>query len=170
VHHFDLWRFLLGSEVEEIHAVSRSGQWEDETAALTARMANGTLVAAVFAVHTGKRNDVEIYGRDGSLSFSFYRFDSLDHVTGRSRTDGIPIRLRELVHALREMPRGLLGLRRGGDFLASYQAEWRHFFTAIRDDAPIECTLEDGRRALNVVLAAARSASSGRPVQVADVS
>jgi myo-inositol 2-dehydrogenase / D-chiro-inositol 1-dehydrogenase len=170
VHHFDLWRFLLQSEVEEVYAVSRSGQWEDETATLTARMANETLVAAIFAVHTSNSNDVEVYGRDGSLSFSFYRFDSLQYVAGGTRSDGIPIRLREMAHALREAPQGLSRLRRGGDFLASFQAEWRHFFAAIRDDTPVQCTLEDGRRALNVVLAAARSASWGRPVRVADVS
>lgn len=170
VHHFDLWRFLLRSEVEEVFAVSRSGEWEDETAALTARMSNGVLVSAVFAVHTTSRNEVEVFGHAGSLSFSFYRFDSLVRSAGTDPTDGAGARLRELVRIAREAPQGFLRLRRGGDFIASYQAEWRHFFAAIRRDVPIACTLDDGRRALQVVLAAARSASSGRPVAVAEAS
>ncbi|MGH7824568.1 MAG: Gfo/Idh/MocA family protein [Candidatus Binatia bacterium] len=29
VHHFDLWRYLLQSEVEEVFATSRSGKWDD---------------------------------------------------------------------------------------------------------------------------------------------
>ena len=170
VHHFDLWRFLLQSEVEEVSASSRSGQWDDETGTVTARMSNGVLALAAFAVHTAKKNDVEVYGRNGALVFSFYRFDSFEYVAGASSPDGIQVRLREMVRALQEVPRGLWRLRQGGDFLASFQAEWRHFFHAVRSDSPIECTFEDGRRALQVVLAAAKSASLGRPVKVGEVS
>ncbi len=170
VHHFDLWRFILQSEVEEVFATSRSGQWEDETATVTARMANGVLVVAGFAEHTSNRNEIEIYGRDGSLFFSFYRFDSLSCVAAGSPSDGIRSRLREMARVLQEVPQGLLRLRRGGDMLASFQAEWRHFVNAIRNNTPVECTLEDGRRALQVVLAATRSASWGRPVNVVEVS
>src|SRR4029079_2635056 len=38
VHHFDLWRFLLGTEVAEVFTFSRSSEWEDETATVSARM------------------------------------------------------------------------------------------------------------------------------------
>lgn len=133
-------------------------------------MSNGVLVAGVFAVHTSNNNEVEVYGRNGSLSFSFYRFDSFAYVAGGSRPDGIRSRLNEVVRILQEVPQGLLRLRRGGDFLASFQAEWRHFFDAIRHDIPIASTLEDGRRALQVVLAATQSASSGCPVRPVEVS
>ncbi len=86
------------------------------------------------------------------------------------RSDGIRSRLREMAHVLQELPQGFLRLRRGGDMLASFQAEWCHFFNAVRNNTPVECTLEDGRRALQAVLAATRSASCGRPVKVAEVS
>lgn len=170
VHHFDLWRFLTGAEVAEVFGVSRSGVWEDETATITARLSNGVLAAAVFAVHTGKRNEVEVYGRAACVSFSFYRFDSFDYVTGASRTDGIGVRLSKAQRALRETPHGLLRLRRGGDFLASFQNEWRHFCAAIRNDARVLGTLDDGRRALQIALAAMRSAELGRPIQVGEIS
>src|SRR5262245_36863095 len=62
VHHFDLWRFLLQSEVEEVFAVSRSQQWDDETSAVTARLANGMVVTSVFSERTGVNHEVEIYG------------------------------------------------------------------------------------------------------------
>jgi hypothetical protein len=55
----------------------------------------------------------------------------------------------------------------GGDFIASYRAEWRHFIDCIQRDAQPERTLEDGRRALQVVLAVIESASLGEPVRVA---
>jgi hypothetical protein len=60
-------------------------------------------------------------------------------------TDGVRTRIRDLVRAARQAPSGILRLRRGGDFIASYQAEWRHLFAAIRSDLPIECTDDEGR-------------------------
>ena len=74
--------------------------------------------------------------------------------------------MREFLQTIKELPRGLLQMRRGGDFLASYDAEWNHFLSAIRYDTPVECTLEDGRRALQIVLAAIGSATLGRPVPI----
>ncbi len=79
------------------------------------------------------------------------------------------MRLGEVWRTARAAPPGFLRLRRGGDFLATYQAEWRQLFAAIRHDAPVACTLEDGRRALEVVLAAAKSASTGRALDVVEV-
>lgn len=58
----------------------------------------------------------------------------------------------------------------GGDFIASYRAEWRHFIDCIQRDTKPQCTMEDGRRALQVVLAAIESASSGKPVRIAQPS
>jgi predicted dehydrogenase len=72
-----------------------------------------------------------------------------------------------MTHALKELPQTMLKIRQGGDFVASYQAEWQHFIDSIEQDKPLGCTLEDGRRALQVALAVLESASSGQPVKVA---
>lgn len=170
VHHFDLWRFLLQREIEQVHAATQSGRWEDESATVTARMSGGVLASSVFAVHTGKTNEVEVFCQEGSLAFSYYRFDSFRYARGVERPDGLRVRLEEKIRALREMPGGVWRLQRGGDFHGSFQAEWRHFYQAIKHDLPVQCTFEDGRRALQVVLAAVRSAALGRPVNVAEIS
>jgi myo-inositol 2-dehydrogenase / D-chiro-inositol 1-dehydrogenase len=170
VHHFDLWSFLMGSAIEEISATTRSGKWEDEYASVTASLASGILASGLFAVHTGKTNAVEVFCRDGSLSYSFYRFDSLRCSRGEAPTDGIRPRLEETVQALGEAPEGFWRLRKGGDFIASFQSEWRHFYAAIRNDSSVECSFEDGRRALLAVLAAVKSAAVGRPVKLAEIS
>jgi len=167
VHHFDLWRFLLQSEVEEVFAVSQSPRWDDETATVTARLANGVLVSSIFSQRTTAANEVEIYGETGYLRVSCYRFDGLEYVSSASPPDGVRARWRRMVRTLGEIPGGVSRARQGGEFMASYQAEWRHFLAAVRGEAPVECTLEDGRRALQVVLAATESASSGQPVRVA---
>ena len=130
-------------------------------------MANGVFVASLFSERTSARHEVEVYSRTGCLQASCFRFDGLDY----SSLSGFPgdarSRLRKAAHTLKELPQGLWRMRWGGDFIASYQAEWRHFIDAILQDTRVECTLEDGRRALQVVLAAAASASLGQPVTVA---
>ncbi len=167
IHHFDLWRFLLRSEVEEVLATSRSGQWDDETAMVTAHMANGVLVASVFSERANENNEIEIYGRAGGLRISCYHFDGLEYVSSSSFPGDGRTRLRKAAHTLKELPRGIWGMRKGGDFVASYESEWRHFVAAIRHDTPVECSLEDGERALQVALAAAASASLRQPIKVA---
>ena len=166
VHLFDLWRFLLQSEVEEVFATSRSGPWDDETIAVSARLTNGVLATALCSERTGENNEVEVYGRLGRFRVSCYRFDGLEYDSQTSVPGNGRARVREFLQTIKELPRGLLQMRRGGDFLASYDAEWNHFLNAIRHDTPVECTLEDGRRALQIVLAAIGSATLGRPVPI----
>jgi predicted dehydrogenase len=166
VHHFDLWRHLLDTEVEEIAAVSRSRRWEDETATVMARLANGVPVVSVFSERTSGTNEIEVFGRAGRMRVSCYHFDGLEVLSPASTPGDVPTRLRQAAHFLTELPAGIASMRRGGEFLASYEAEWRHFLDAIRYDAPVGCTLHDGRRALDVILAAIASSTLGRPVKV----
>lgn len=167
VHHFDLWRFLLQSEVEEVSAATRCGQWEDEAATVTARMANGVLVTSVFAERTSESHELEIYGQAGRLKLSCYDFDGLECFSTAGFSGDVRNRLRRIASTFRELPRGLRSMGRGGDFIASYRAEWSHFIDAIRRNTPLESTLDDGLHALEVVLAAVTSASKGQPVIVA---
>ena len=166
VHHFDLWRYLLDTEVEEIVAVSRSRQWEDETATVMARLANGVPVVSVFSERTAATNEIEIFGQAGHLCVSGYHFDGLEVISPASTPGDVRTRLRRAANFLGALPSGVFGMRRGGEFLASYEAEWRHFADVIRCDVPVECSVEDGRRALDVTLAAISSASLGRAVKV----
>jgi len=170
VHTFDLWRFLLQSEVEEVFAVSRPGQWDDETATVTARMTNGVLATAVLSKGAAENNEMEIYGQNGRLHISRYRFDGLEFFPASSFPGSVQARLRSVVHTLTALPQAIPTIRRGGDLVASFQAEWCHFIAAIQQDTPVESTLEDGRRALQVALAVVESAFLGQSVKVAQVS
>lgn len=170
VHTFDLWRFLLQSEVEEVFAVSRPGQWDDETATVTARMTNGVLATAVLSKGAAENNEMEIYGQNGRLHISRYRFDGLEFFPALSFPGSVQARLRSVVHTLTALPQAIPTIRRGGDLVASFQAEWCHFIAAIQQDTPVESTLEDGRRALQVALAVVESAFLGQSVKVAQVS
>lgn len=169
VHHFDLWRFLLRSEVEEVSASTVCGLWEDEAATVSARMANGVLITSVFAERTSESHEVEVYGQAGRLKVSCYDFDGLECFSTAGFSGDMRNRLRRIAFTAKELPQGIRNMGRGGDFIASYRAEWSHFSDAIRHNIPVECTLEDGVQALRVVLAAARSASTNQPVNLSAI-
>src|SRR6185295_5109584 len=101
----------------------------------------------VFSERTSETNELEVYGRGGRVRVSCYHFDGMEFVPSPRFPGAMGSRLRDAVRTLTEVPTGLRSMRRGGDFFASYEGEWRHFTDAIRRDTPVECTLEDGRRA-----------------------
>lgn len=166
VHHFDLWRFLMRCEVEEVYVRQHLNEPGVECLAVSATMTNGALITGSFSHGVSDSNELEICGTRGRLSLSCYRFDSLridqnaPRGALRSWTDGV-------IRALRSAPSAAIRWRQGGDTIASYRDQWRHFVDAIRGRIPLECGLEQGRSALRVALAAAQSASIGRPVSVA---
>lgn len=167
IHHFDLWRFLLDAEVEEISAHARSGAWEDEAASVNARLAGGVLASGTFAERTTQQNRVAVLGRAGAIEASLYRFDGLVQRPLADLPGTIPSRIAALRRSLRELPRGLATLRRGGEWRLSYVEQWRHLVGAIRDGGRVECGIEEGRSALAVALAAVESAATGRAVALA---
>jgi myo-inositol 2-dehydrogenase/D-chiro-inositol 1-dehydrogenase len=166
VHHFDLWRYILGHEVEEISASTRSGIWEDESATVTARLSGGALASAIFGERTSQNNAIEIYGRTGSMSVSFYRCDGLEVSTTSDIPGNVRARLMGVAQFLRELPRAISILQRGGEWRQSYIEEWRHFVSAVQTGQPVECGLEDGRRALTIALAAMESAVTGKAITI----
>lgn len=166
MHHFDLWRFILGQEIEEISAHSRSGVWEDESATVTARLSCGALASAIFAECTSQNNSIEIYGRMGSMSVSFYRFDGLETSTTSNIPGNIPARIRGFGQFMKELPRGIRTARQGGEWHQSYVEEWCHLVSSVRTGRPVECGLEDGRRALAIALAAMESAATGKTITI----
>lgn len=168
IHHFDLVKFLLRSDIDHVFAETRLNELADETAAMTAELENGVLVSWAFSKRMVSDNLLEFYGTGGRLSLSLYRFDSLEFLPMGVYTGSVGYRFTRMAHALRELPQAAPILARGGDFTDSYRAEWQHFADSIERGAPIGCTLEEGRRAVQVSLAAVHSASIGRPVRVQD--
>ena len=168
VHCFDLWRFLLGSEVEEIYVAASHGARDDETLAVTARMKNGALASGLCSERAPHEIEVEISGTAGRLRVGCQRFEGFEFHPASSAPGQLGPRWSALKNFLAELPGGLAGMRKGGDYFGSYRAEWLHFRDVIRNGAGVECTVEDGRRSLEVVLAAAKSAATDTPVKLAD--
>lgn len=163
VHHFDLLWFLLRSAPEEIYASSSS---RDETATVVARLEEGAQIVSSFSEGTAENHEFEIYGERGWLRVSCYRADGLEQFLVGQYPGAISTRLRKLSRTLGQLPRMVRQSRNGGDYVASYAEEWRHFAEAILTDTPIESTLDDGRRALAVALAAWEANALGRAVKI----
>ncbi len=151
-HHFDLWRFLLESEVVEVRAQSLSDGADDATVSVSGHLENGALVVSVLALRGTATHEVEIVGDRAALRFSLYHADSLE-IRPASRAAKIGGWLRQLPAAAR-------AARLGGDYLDSYRVHWQRFLEHLRGgEAP--ATIEDGRRSLQITHAALNAAGRG---------
>ena len=166
VHHFDLWRYMTGAEVLEISAMNRSHEAGGQSSVVQGRMDSGLLVTSTFSNQATDSNELEIRGSKGSIRVSCYRFDGLEIVSADT-SGGLQRFGSKVARALREIPGAIARARRGDDFHFAYQSEWQAFGQSIRNDTPVECSLEDGRRAVEVAIAASASDSQCRSVQVA---
>ncbi len=142
VHHFDLWRYLTGAEIESLDVTAvDSERFEDETAAVTARLSNGALATAILTFDSTNQSEVEIHGDRATLLLNLYRFDGLHVLERRQMPGALGTRLREAMNFVRRLPAR-------ASFDASYRDMWRHFAECVRGGALPECTIEDARRAL----------------------
>lgn len=163
VHHFDLARFLLESEVKEIQA-SSSGF--DQSATVLFSMHNGAEVVCAFAGDTGENQAFELYGDRGWLRVCCYRSDGLEQFGLNQYSGGVVLRLRAAGKLLSSWPRTLYRRMGGGEFAASYANQWNHFAEAVLLNNKVEAGLVAGRRALEIALAASTSIETGRPSQL----
>ncbi len=167
VHHFDLWRYLLGENIVEVFAASTAGELPDESVTVTARLAGGAIATGLFSEHTGDSNELEICGRKGRLRISLFRYDGLEFIATET-APGVAARIKKLAAKLGSLPLGVAVMREGGDFLTSYRRQWREFIDAIRNGTPVASTLSDGRAAVQAVLGAFESMERRAVVRLTD--
>ncbi len=168
IHHFDLLRYLFGSEVEEIYARSSSGDIEDEAALVTIKMSNGILSSSLFSFRSSHGNEIEIYGDSGSLKISLYDVDGFEMKPNPAAPGGLIRLIGRPFRLVMQTAGNAEAFRHGGIFKESYYREWQSFADCVIHNEDIECGLEDGRRALKIALSAIESVSSGMPVKLSD--
>jgi predicted dehydrogenase len=161
VHHFDLWRHLLGEEVASVQTLPGD---DPGRAVVHARSASGIPCTAAFSQRSADSNAWEIVGRDATLAFSCYGADSLRVEDARATAGGVRRRVQGAARAVRGVPELVRAARSGGDYLEAYRRHWATFLAAVRGEREVSCTLEDGRQALRLVLAALESSRSGATV------
>lgn len=165
VHHFDLWRLFLKSEVSEVFTASNPSEYfEDETGSVTARFTNNTLASGIFSYQSSPNSEVEILGDRARISLALYKTDGLKVYSNREYPGDMKVRLRHFMSTIRGLPETIGSMKNGSDFDLTYRRQWQHFADSILRGASPACTLDDGKRAVQIALAAIKSASSGKPV------
>ena len=166
-HHFDLWRWLLSNEVVEVTALSRSDGSDDTSASVTAKLSSGALATAQMGERTTPVNQIDILGDRARMRVSLYDFDGLE-VAPLSRGPGsLAARAQSILRTLRALPAGVSGVLQGGDYAQTYARQWRRFADSILRGQPSAATLDDGRAAVKIALAATDSVKQGKPITLA---
>ena len=168
-HFYDLWALLADSPVDEV--MTMTGQRldvDDDPALVTGRTASGVMVSLAGSDMLPDMARVDIFCRQAVLTLTMGRFDGLETVPLYSSAGNVRVRIRQLSYSLRQLAAKLAKGRRGGNNESTYAREWAALRDAVRQDLPVECTLEHGRRALAVALAATHAATTGSRVKVAE--
>jgi predicted dehydrogenase len=168
-HYYDLWELLSGSRVEEVMAMTGlNPEADDDPALVSGRMASGVMVSLAASDMLPDMARLDVFCRKAVLTLTLGRFDGLEIVPLYSSAGSVGVRLRQMAYSMRQLAGRLSQGRRGRHNEGTYRRQWESFIAAIRQDLPVECTLEDGRRALAVALAVVHSAATGARVKVAE--
>ena len=162
-HHLDLIPFLLGREITEVTAQTASRESEGDTAILSLRLEGDVLVQSLLSMTSVSEDRFEIYGTRGKLAYdrqTSVEIDARGTDIAYGRKGQIQREVGSAVRSLRRAP------RMPGS--PSFQAAFEAFGRAARGGTMDGATLEDGRRSLELVLAAERAAEIGTTVRMAD--
>lgn len=161
IHDFDVIRWLLGSEVEEVYAAGAVrgfevfAKYDDvDTAVAALRMSTGPLGVMTVARHDPLGYDIraELFGSRDSVSVGLGPRTPL-----RSVEPGVP------------PPTGPAWPDFIERFGEAYRAEIVEFVRVARGEAPSPCTARDGVQALRVAEAATRSRLENRPIALTEI-
>jgi myo-inositol 2-dehydrogenase / D-chiro-inositol 1-dehydrogenase len=160
IHDFDMARYLMGSEVDEVFAVGgvrvdpAIGEAGDiDTALITLRFANGAFGAidnSRQAVY-GYDQRVEVFGSGGMVAAQNNTPDSHVHLDAVGAHSAKPL---------------YFFLER---YAEAYAAEMGAFVQAIREHRETPVTGRDGRIPVVMAMAAARSLRENRPVRLSEI-
>jgi myo-inositol 2-dehydrogenase/D-chiro-inositol 1-dehydrogenase len=160
IHDFDMARFLIGDEVEEIYTAAgvmidpEIGNAGDlDTALIVLRFRNGvigTIDNSRKAVY-GYDQRVEILGSKGKIATENSYPNQAVISNGKSVYTDLPLNF--------FMDR----------YMASFTSEMQSFVEAIREDSPTAVTGNDGRAPAIMAIAARKSFDEHRPVRLDEI-
>jgi len=160
IHDFDMARFLIGDEVEEIYTsagvmvdpeIGRAGDLD--TALIVMRFRNGVIgtIDNSRQAAYGYDQRVEILGSDGSIA------------TDNCYPNQAVVSTDKMVR--KDLPLNFFMAR----YADSYANELRSFVAAVREKRPTELSGIDGRIPVVMALAARKSYDEHRPVRLEEV-
>jgi predicted dehydrogenase len=164
VHHIDLVRFLLDTEIAHVTADVRSIQSEHDTAALQLGLTNGCIAQVMCSLGTIDDDRIEIHGSAGRLTIDRYRSLRVE-VTAADAAGTLGVAATRFAGEMRALPYAIRKLR-SPMHDPSFPAAMSAFVQAIAGGTPATPTLTDGLETIATVEAAEQSARSGRLVSL----
>jgi myo-inositol 2-dehydrogenase/D-chiro-inositol 1-dehydrogenase len=160
IHDFDMARFLIGDEVEEIYTsagvmvdpeIGKAG--DVDTALIVLRFRNGVIgtIDNSRRAPYGYDQRVEILGSKGNIATENCFPNQAVVSNGKSVYTDLPLNF--------FMER----------YMASFTSELESFVSAIREDRPTAVTGNDGRVPVAMAMAARRSYDEHRPVRLDEI-
>jgi myo-inositol 2-dehydrogenase/D-chiro-inositol 1-dehydrogenase len=160
IHDFDMARFLIGSEVEEIYAtgsvrvdpaIGKAGDFD--TAVVLLKFANGAtgIIENCRQAVYGYDQRVEVFGSGGSI------------VVDNNYPNTALIQAKTRIY--RDPPLNFFMDR----YLESYLAEMNEFVRVIREGGPSPVSGAEARIPVAMAHAARRSAAENRPVRLGEI-
>ena len=161
IHDFDMARFLIGAEVEEVYtqagvtvdpAIGEAG--DVDTAVVMLKFSNGVIgtIDNCRRAAYGYDQRVEVLGSKGSIS------TMNNYPNAAVVSDGASVR--------RDLPLNFFMDR----YTESFCVELSAFVDAVLHDRPVPVTGEDARVPVVMGLAAGKSYREGRPVKLSEIS
>ncbi|HEV2134908.1 MAG TPA: inositol 2-dehydrogenase [Terracidiphilus sp.] len=160
IHDFDMARFVIGDEVEEVytagavHVDPEIGKAGDlDTALIVLRFRNGVIgtIDNSRRAAYGYDQRVEILGSEGKIETGNCYPNTAEVSTGKSVSRDLPLNF--FMERYRE----------------SFAAELQAFVTAVRENKPTPVTGIDGRIPIQMALAARKSYDERRPVRLEEI-
>jgi myo-inositol 2-dehydrogenase/D-chiro-inositol 1-dehydrogenase len=160
IHDFDMARFLIGAEVDEVYcaagvrvdpAIGEAG--DVDTAVVVLRFTNGVIgtIDNCRRAPYGYDQRVEVLGSGGAIS------------TANCYPNTAVLSTAEAIR--RDLPLNFFMDR----YVESFANELRAFADAVLDDKPTPVTGADGRAPVVMALAARKSYDEGRPVKIKEI-
>ena len=160
IHDFDMGRFLIGAEVEEIYtqagvtvdpAIGEAG--DVDTAVVMLKYGNGVIgtIDNCRRATYGYDQRVEVLGSKGAIA------TANNYPNAATLSDGASVR--------RDLPLNFFMDR----YTESFATEVAVFVDAVLHDKPVPVTGEDARASVVMGLAATKSYREGRPVKLSEI-
>ena len=160
IHDFDMARFLIGDEVEEVYTAGGvmvdpeiGGAGDLDTAVIVLRFRNGVIgtIDNCRQAAYGYDQRVEILGSEGKIATDNCYPNQAEVSTGKAVRKDLPLNF--------FMDR----------YTESFTSELRSFVAAVRENRPTAVTGIDGRIPVVIGLAARKSYDEHRPVRLEEV-
>lgn len=174
IHTIDLMLWMLG-EVDEVYAytdlLAHERMEVEDTAVAAVRFASGAVgtILGTTAAYPGLTTRLHIHGSRGSAVIDNDDLTYFHAATGDATgfDYGASGRANQAEEVLAQSGAAGEGIGKDAAGLSNAHAkQLRDFIEAVRDDRPPLVTAEDGRRAIELILAIYESGRSGKPIRL----